>query len=226
MVRRTILMAVASVFVTSIVGLLACSAFDDKWWEDGAIVINPAITNALFLVMTVSACCLPLAIAFSKRNRKWLLAIILVPFFVIIFALAALVTPIMQGPGRPLSSVPWGEGKLLHLVVESPPTDIVYGLYEASASWSLTWRKIDAPLTYSEDGSFTGNERLVIRKEQALLLVSRGGIWTDCLKFTDKGLFTCLTLPEATPPVEEEADVSRARSEAIAEYVDLETTEK
>jgi hypothetical protein len=91
-------------------------------------------------------------------------------------------TFLLQDMGRPTAEVDritLPDGQVVMLGVDPVPTDVVYSLWRAE---DIGWRPVLGPgmMTYSEDGSFTADPRLVLTSDGKRLLIRRGGIWTDC----------------------------------------------
>ena len=94
------------------------------------------------------------------------------------------------GPSS-LDRVTLTSGKQLVLALEPVPTDSVYTLYQPTGPFGFWWRELDVDLTYSEDGRYTGDERLVLSTDDKWLAVARGGIWTDCFHMIKDAPIPC-----------------------------------
>lgn len=66
--------------------------------------------------------------------------------------------------------------------------DVVYEVAETRSLWSPRWKRAFDPmlLDYSEDGSLTGDPRLVLSRDESILVVSRGGQLTDAIDLEGK----------------------------------------
>jgi hypothetical protein len=89
-----------------------------------------------------------------------------------------------------IDSVRLRDGRTYILAIEPVLTDSVYTLYETKGPLGLYW-KWASGLDYSEDGRFTGGERLIISRDLRWLLVTRGGVWTDCFSVAQRQLRPC-----------------------------------
>lgn len=81
---------------------------------------------------------------------------------------------------REIDRVILPSGPIVMMTLEPVFTDTIFALW-----WPDGWRwqaVFDAghQITYSEDGSFTANPRLVLSQDGRHLMIHRGGIWTDC----------------------------------------------
>jgi hypothetical protein len=81
------------------------------------------------------------------------------------------------------------DGSQYLLGVGPMPTDVDYQLWRSVDPSGLFWERTE-DLTWSEDGGFTENPRLVLVRDR-WLLVRRGGIWTDCYEIVAEGLEHC-----------------------------------
>jgi len=73
------------------------------------------------------------------------------------------------------------DGRVVVMTYEPVPTDTVFAVWERMDG--IRWRPLYAmpgQITYSEDGSFTADPRLVVSDDGRHLLLRRGGIWADC----------------------------------------------
>lgn len=113
--------------------------------------------------------------------RRWaaLLLLLLLPPLIVPLGYGAIMIPASDA-----AHVRLADGRVLHLSVGPTLTDVTYDLWQETQG-GLLWRRIPADLNYSEDGRFTGDERLVLSRDGRRLLVGRGGIWTDCLEGVD-----------------------------------------
>lgn len=120
---------------------------------------------------------------------------------------------LLQLEARPFSEldrVTLRDGRVIVLGLDHVPTDSVYSLWQAEGRG---WRPAVGPaeeLTYSEDGSFTADPRLVVTPDGGRLLIRRGGIWTDCLDIGDV-LVPCPSLsPGFASPISEQDFLARS----------------
>lgn len=86
-----------------------------------------------------------------------------------------------------IDEVEMPDGSYVRLVDDNVIVDFVYSLWQADGSPLLSWHKLSIGLTYSEGGEFQENTHLVFSDDKKYLLISRGGIFTDCVevKFMD-----------------------------------------
>ena len=120
---------------------------------------------------------------------------------------------LLQLQARPFSEldrVTLPDGRVIVLGLDHVPTDSVYSLWRTEGRG---WRPLVNPvedLTYSEDGSFTADPRLVVTPDGERLLIRRGGIWTDCLDIGD-ALVPCPSLsPHFASPITEQDFLARS----------------
>jgi hypothetical protein len=152
------------------------------------------------------------------RRTVWSLATIIAPLpIIVVFSLLAMFWGgAFGGPGPSIASFR-ANGKTIHLTIEPIPTDTVYALWKATGPTTLVWRQIRAPLTYSEDGSFIGEERLALSADRRMLLVGRGGIWTDCLLLSADLLESCAPYSDPAWDDPDYREMMTARSDEIAQ---------
>lgn len=91
-----------------------------------------------------------------------------------------------------LGSVRLPSGTRFVLAIEPIPTDSVYTLYQPLGRWGFWWGQI-AQLDYSEDGRFTGGEKIVLSPDNKWLLIARAGVWTDCFRLVEGRPLQCGT---------------------------------
>jgi hypothetical protein len=94
------------------------------------------------------------------------------------------------GGPAPINGVWLDDGRHYILAEDPIPTDLVYTLYEPVGVLGLHWR-LASNLDYSEDGRFTGDTQLILSTNQRWLLVTRGGVWTDCFSVAQRQLQPC-----------------------------------
>jgi hypothetical protein len=70
------------------------------------------------------------------------------------------------------------------------PTDHVWSIFVVNDKFSLFWKlyKMNHRLSYSEDGSYTNNPHLKLSKNNKILAVNRGEVFTDAIDL-EKGKF-------------------------------------
>jgi hypothetical protein len=63
------------------------------------------------------------------------------------------------------------------------PTDVVYEIWHGDSYWAPTLQRyfVDGELNYSEDGKYTENPGLRLSKNEAVLVLSRGGMNVDAV---------------------------------------------
>lgn len=98
-------------------------------------------------------------------------------------------------------------GRVVLMTLEPGFTDTSFRLW-----WPDGWRwkaVFDAgdQITYSEDGSFTSDPRLVLARDGRHLMIRRGGIWTDCWMIQPE-----MTSSEPTPCLAGEGNSPGSRS--------------
>lgn len=138
------------------------------------MVPAPLLTSVSLFVITSGTFILVAVRILRGRSRLrsfWLPLPLAVSF---VAAVIALVTPVS------IAQATLPDGRTLHLSQEPLPTDVAYDLWREGMA-GLLWWKINEDLSYSEDGSFIGDEALHVSGDGRRLLVKRGGIWTDCL---------------------------------------------
>jgi hypothetical protein len=117
----------------------------------------------------------------TRRNRSiWLLcALLWLPLATGSQILAAMW---LELPGT-TPSVTTPDGAAFRLGVGPAMTDVVYSLWRRAPGIAPIWREVlpSTDLTYSEDGRFTRGARLVVAQEGRMLLIERGGLFTDCV---------------------------------------------
>ena len=91
-------------------------------------------------------------------------------------------------------SITLADGRRFVLAQEPIMTDSVYSLYESPDPLGFTWRKA-GELDYSEDGRFIDGAALAVSPDQKWLLVTRGGVWTDCFRLTPSRPVDCAVKP-------------------------------
>jgi hypothetical protein len=134
-------------------------------------------------------------------------------------ALLGVLVALARGPAA-VGSIRLPTGKQFILAVEPIPTDTVYTLYQPIGSLGLWWQQV-ANLDYSEDGRFTGGERIVLSPDAKWLVVARAGVWTDCFRLVDEKPLDCsITTHPNWSDAAYEADM-RARSSEIQRMTGL-----
>ncbi len=150
------------------------------------------------------------AVVIRRGWRRVMPLIVLVPAVPAFLLALGLLDVTMRRVELDRTTLP--DGRVVMLTLEAVPTDAVFNLWEQPEGWR--WRSLfesGEALTYSEDGSFTADPRLVVSRDGRYLLVRRGGIWTDCWAIDAKG--SCFFLVEGTSPGREEW---LSRSQSIA----------
>ncbi len=154
--------------------------------------ISAIYLGGLCLLLTlflVASWCYPIAnYLMHKEFKKTLFRILaLLPMMVIAkigFFLVVIVLP-NDLSGWPLDSVySTRREKYYFLTYEFSPTDTVYKISSATRTWlNPLWAEECGrpPLDYSEDGSLTSNPHLILSKDESLLVVARGGQYTDAI---------------------------------------------
>jgi hypothetical protein len=74
------------------------------------------------------------------------------------------------------------DGSYVRLAQDPVLTNFVYSLWQADGSPMFSWHKLSIGFTYSESGEFRENPHLVLSDDKKYLLISRGGIFTDCVE--------------------------------------------
>jgi len=119
------------------------------------------------------------AVAIRRGWRRVVPLFVLVPLVLFVALAANLVSKMTQRVEVDRITLP--DGRVVMMTHEPVPTDTVFAVWEQADS--LRWRPLYVmpdQITYSEDGSFTTDPRLVVSDNGAYLLLRRGGIWTDC----------------------------------------------
>lgn len=156
----------------------------------GGGTLPPRAMEALLLAAaTGGAVFAGCAIALTRGWFRWLW-LLSYPLLAVLVVIGAFMFPTAN-----LDQVRLADGRVIHLVLDAVLTDTSYSLWKETAG-GMYWRRIEGDLTYSEDGRFVGDERLVLSHDNRRLLVSRGGIWTDCIS-AQRPDHTC----GGTPPV-------------------------
>jgi hypothetical protein len=120
-----------------------------------------------------------IAMATRRGWRRAIPLMVPVPWFLFATLAVGVVSIAMQRVEADRITLP--DGRIVMLTYEPVPTDTVFAVWEQVGG--LHWRPLHTradEITYSEDGSFTDDPRLVVSKDGRYLLVRRGGIWTDC----------------------------------------------
>ncbi len=116
----------------------------------------------------------------ARRGWRRVLPLLALPPLVLSAALATHGTSLATGRVE-ADRVTLPDGRTVMLTREPVPTDVAFAVWERADG--LHWRPLftqAADITYSEDGSFTADPRLVVSRDGRHLLLRRGGIWTDC----------------------------------------------
>ena len=128
--------------------------------------------------------------------------------------LLCLVAAEARGPGT-ITSLRLSDGHRFIMAYEAFGWDEVYALYEDADVTGLTWRRLSY-LAYPEDGKFFGHAHLVATADERWLLVTRGGIWTDCFRLVgDRPVYVEVRPDPSSNSVDYETSMRR-RSERIA----------
>ena len=113
-----------------------------------------------------------------------------VGFYLLIpVTIVAVLVALAWGP-ESIDSVTLPSGTRFVLAIEPVTTDTVYSLYQPMGRLGLWWRQI-GNLDYSEDGRFTGGEKIVVSADRKWLLVARAGVWTDCFRLVGETPVDC-----------------------------------
>jgi hypothetical protein len=149
-----------------------------RWRFWGIVIPLLLVTTALILQRRSSSG--------SWRALSAIGLVVMVPVWLVGWAMTE-----MSGPYG-FDSVRLADGRRFILAQEPVMTDSVYGLYEPIGPLGLYWRDAGF-LDYSEDGRFTSNAGLVLSPDQQWLLVTRGGVWTDCFRVSPFRPVECAT---------------------------------
>ncbi len=148
----------------------------DWWRASGVFVPLGLIGTALWMQRGWRSALL------RRLSRIGLVILVPIAFVAGLLALA-------RGPAM-LGSVRLPSGARFILALEPIPTDAVYTLYRPIGRWGFWWREV-ARLDYSEDGRFTGDEKIVLSPDSKWLLIARAGVWTDCFSLVDGNPIGC-----------------------------------
>ncbi|MFY8143394.1 MAG: hypothetical protein ACOVMT_05885 [Caulobacter sp.] len=112
------------------------------------------------------------------RRVLWFL-LILLPGLLISFLVVIFLAPVSDE----IASTRLPDGRTAHLSTDATVvTDVSYSLWVSSPGAPFWRRHSRGYLSYSEDGSYIGDERLHVSANGKRLLVGRGGVWTDCFE--------------------------------------------
>tara|TARA_R110002124_G_scaffold218613_3_gene384480 strand:- start:720 stop:1427 length:708 start_codon:yes stop_codon:yes gene_type:complete len=153
------------------------------------VILAPEILNGTSLVAVFS---IALALIFdvivpAAGKRLWPALRLLVGLPAAVFALVW--SAFTSGLPGVVNRVSAPDGQQYLLGVGPTPTDVTYQLWRSVGSGGLLWEQAEV-LTWSEDGRFTEDPKLVLVHER-WLMVRRGGIWTDCYEITPAALESC-----------------------------------
>lgn len=172
-----------------------------EWWRASGVAVPLVLIGIALWVQRGWPSAL-----LRRLSRIGLLILVPITLLSVLVALA-------RGPAA-VGSIRLPTGTKFILAVEPIPTDTVYTLYQPIGRLGLWWRQV-ANLDYSEDGRFTGGERIVLSPDAKWLVVARAGVWTDCFRLIDEKPLECsITTHPNWSDATYEADM-RARSTEI-----------
>ncbi|MBU4136055.1 MAG: hypothetical protein KJ690_06530 [Alphaproteobacteria bacterium] len=172
---RAVAVGAAALFLTSLnpLGVI----LSPEWLDHASLVALIAIPLALVLDV----------VAPPTRRRLWPMLRLLIGLPAALIALMWIA--LASGLPGVVNRVTTPGGQQYLLGVGPMPTDVDYQLWRSVGPGGVLWERAES-LTWSEDGGFTRNPRLVLVAER-WLMVRRGGIWTDCYELTPGGLRSC-----------------------------------
>lgn len=136
------------------------------------------------LLLGVFASLVAYLVASTARHGRRVLwhGLTLVPALLIAVIAVAVLAPVSDE----IASTRLPDGRTAHLSTEAAViTDVSYSLWVSSPGAPVWRRQAKGDLSYSEDGSYINDERLRVSANGRRLLVSRGGVWTDCLEIAE-----------------------------------------
>lgn len=117
----------------------------------------------------------------QSKNHKtyWGLGFLASPVILIFGAFVQLFTQVPS----PLNYAKMADGRTF-LLAQNPGlgSNFAWSIWRPIDREGLVWALETDQMTYSEDGRFTSNAKLVPTEDGRRLLVQRGGIWTDCFE--------------------------------------------
>ncbi len=151
------------------------------YYLDGLFYGLVLLLGAVWLVSTI--------ILFAKKQfSRSIKRILIIPFVLIAVAVIwGIPTFLMPSviSGWPIDSVySPARDKYYILAFEPALTDAIYRVFTADGSrlnpvWNVKFA--GTILDYSEDGSLTSNPRIILSKDEQLLVIERGGHFTDAI---------------------------------------------
>lgn len=149
------------------------------------LILRPGILPWMIDVVVVLGLVEIAAFSMPPRRKRWLSALLLV----LLTLGGGLFVDLFAWYYSPLhvSKVSLPDGRQIMLAEDLVWTDTVFSLWQPHDSYWSIWQEVEAyHLTYSENGDFTWDAKLVVAPEGDRLLVRRGGIWTDCFDVVDE----------------------------------------
>ena len=161
-------------------------------WQVSGYYLS-AVEYGLLLFITISWLVSILIFLFSRQYERGLKRILAIPLIFICASIVNLISrmflPSMIS-GWPIDAV-YSETRQKHFVLAHEPafTDVCYRIFSTNRSllnpiWTVEFAH--KTLDYSEDGSLIKNPYLVLSKDEEMLVVSRGGHFTDAILIDSK----------------------------------------
>lgn len=122
--------------------------------------------------------------AIQSKNHKtyWGLGLVVTPFIIVVVLIVQLFT---QTPVL-LNYAKVADGRTFLLTQFPTIQDDAWAIWRPHDRLGIIWAMETDQMTYSEDGRFTSNAKLVATGDGRRVLVQRGGIWTDCFEVEAK----------------------------------------
>ncbi len=119
-------------------------------------------------------------------KKKWKKAVLLLLGVIVNFIIGSIVIIFLSISGTTpvvLHSVKSSVRNKYFILATSPaPTDVCYQILSTPhLTWPLWTFEFDKELDYSEDGSLTENPSIILNSDENILVVKRGGEYTDAL---------------------------------------------
>ena len=161
--------------------LLSAILLVGSWMTGRDYALAPPLPFVLVLLIALSLA--GYLVASTPRHGRRVLwhLLTLVPVVLIILLATIFLAPASDD----LAQVRLPDGRTAHLGTDAAViTDVSYSVWISSPG-SIFWRRPpNTNLSYSEDGGYINDERLVVSANGKRLLVGRGGVWADCLEIT------------------------------------------
>lgn len=179
--RRCIRRLASALVVLGAMSLLTYAGFAiwsvSSSTRDLRLIVSPAAMGYLQCAWLALPAGLLLG-AIQSRNHKtyWALGFLASP---VILVLGLVVQLFTQMPVL-LNYAGLADGRTFLLAQFPTIQDDAWAIWRPHDRLGIVWTLATDQMTYSEDGRFTSNAKLVSTENGRRLLVQRGGIWTDC----------------------------------------------